>query len=392
MRLECSLSYARCEGCFCRERRNRRSAHRTREHLLMPRQRTSTCSKCGSTKIIMSNRASRCVPCHNRSARERYEQSEVRRANLRRSHLRRRYGASLEDLERILDEQGGCCAICRQPWRACVPAKRARYESTFFQHLCIDHDHRNGNVRGLLCNACNAAIGFFEEDVARLASAARYLRRHDAAVSSRTSISRESDTLVTPTPREFAPDRTDVTTWPNCSIPNPTAGRREAPWSSSRWARFGLAEGGETGEHCSRPRRPNAQDPVSHRHRRFDRQGHHALRRAPPPRRRPVTGRPEAARRPDASPLKQGCRRSPLGQTLDGTQQCPLSHASAVNGRGVFSCRSKRAHECREADQATQTSPSSKAPRSRSFATRTGSSRRAASCGRWARTAPRCCG
>jgi hypothetical protein len=77
-----------------------------------------------------------------------------------------------------LDEQGGCCAICRQPWRACAPAKRARYESTFFQHLCIDHDHRNGNVRGLLCNACNAAIGFFEEDEQRFAEAVSYLRRH----------------------------------------------------------------------------------------------------------------------------------------------------------------------------------------------------------------------
>jgi hypothetical protein len=48
----------------------------------------------------------------------------------------------------------------------------------FLQHLCVDHDHANGNVRGLLCNACNTAIGLFEEDVERFATAAAYLTHH----------------------------------------------------------------------------------------------------------------------------------------------------------------------------------------------------------------------
>jgi hypothetical protein len=61
-----------------------------------------------------------------------------------------------------------------------VPQKRVRYEAMFLHYLCIDHDHRTGKIRGLLCNACNAGIGFFEEDVARFAEAVRYLRRHGA--------------------------------------------------------------------------------------------------------------------------------------------------------------------------------------------------------------------
>jgi recombination endonuclease VII len=168
---------------FRGEPRNHRVVLRASELLFMPRQRTPNCSKCGSAKIIMSNGASRCIPCHRRWGREYYRRSELRRAKSRRSYVLRRYGVEIDDLERMLHEQGGCCAICRRPWPKCVRAKRTHYETMFFQHLCVDHDHRNGKIRGLLCNACNAGIGFFEEDVTRFAEAVRYLRRHGGGLS-----------------------------------------------------------------------------------------------------------------------------------------------------------------------------------------------------------------
>lgn len=89
----------------------------------------------------------------------------------------RRYGVSIEELEQLLIKQQDRCAICKRRWQECVPAKRVRYEKTFLQHLCIDHDHVGGNVRGLLCNACNTAIGLFGEDAQRLESAIDYLRQ-----------------------------------------------------------------------------------------------------------------------------------------------------------------------------------------------------------------------
>ena len=39
----------------------------------------------------------------------------------------------------------------------------------------IDHDHQTGIVRALLCRQCNAALGQFAEDVARIRGAADYL-------------------------------------------------------------------------------------------------------------------------------------------------------------------------------------------------------------------------
>ena len=68
----------------------------------------------------------------------------------------------------MLEDQGGVCAICKGP-------PNGRYDK-----YVIDHDHRTGNVRGLLCNNCNAAIGFLRDDVELVDAAARYLREHKA--------------------------------------------------------------------------------------------------------------------------------------------------------------------------------------------------------------------
>jgi hypothetical protein len=95
----------------------------------------------------------------------------------RQQHPQRRYGTSIEKLEKLLADQCESCAICHRHWRECVPAKKSRYDMIFLQRLCVDHDHKTGRVRGLLCNACNTAIGLFEEDVARFREAAAYIDR-----------------------------------------------------------------------------------------------------------------------------------------------------------------------------------------------------------------------
>jgi len=42
--------------------------------------------------------------------------------------------------------------------------------------LVVDHDHSTGKFRGLLCNPCNKALGFFRDNPEVLESAARYIR------------------------------------------------------------------------------------------------------------------------------------------------------------------------------------------------------------------------
>lgn len=85
--------------------------------------------------------------------------------NERAKYLQRLYGLSKDDYASMLLRQGGVCAICgRSP-----EVQRRR--------LGVDHDHRTGQIRGLLCSACNAGIAGLREDPELFAAALRYLGR-----------------------------------------------------------------------------------------------------------------------------------------------------------------------------------------------------------------------
>jgi hypothetical protein len=68
--------------------------------------------------------------------------------------LRRKYGITSADFDAILKRQRAACAICR-----CGEVARGRDGK---KRLKVDHDHATGRVRGLLCNACNTALGHLE--------------------------------------------------------------------------------------------------------------------------------------------------------------------------------------------------------------------------------------
>jgi len=82
----------------------------------------------------------------------------------------RRHGRTSEEYQAFLDKQNGQCAICgvREGHRSCR-GRECR--------LAIDHDHRTGMVRGLLCNNCNRGLGRFKDSVDLLEAAIRYLKR-----------------------------------------------------------------------------------------------------------------------------------------------------------------------------------------------------------------------
>lgn len=83
------------------------------------------------------------------------------------------YGLSREDFERMVAEQGGCCAICgeRPDPEAELPRQRV---------LHIDHDHATGAVRQLLCWKCNCGLGNFGDDIDKMTAALAYLVKHRA--------------------------------------------------------------------------------------------------------------------------------------------------------------------------------------------------------------------
>jgi len=106
-----------------------------------------------------------CRKCYGRMCyRDRYGESIRARTNA--NHLKNdlaRFGMTLNEYEIMLAEQLGRCAICL-----------AKPEG---RRLDLDHDPKTMRARGLLCNACNQAIGLFSHDVGLLARAQWYLNR-----------------------------------------------------------------------------------------------------------------------------------------------------------------------------------------------------------------------
>jgi len=89
---------------------------------------------------------------------------EENRYNLRLTNRVKRYSLTKPELQEMLVKQQGCCAICDSPF--------------FSDKFRIDHDHQTGQVRGLLCVACNTALGLLDDNPGTAKRAMEYLSDH----------------------------------------------------------------------------------------------------------------------------------------------------------------------------------------------------------------------
>lgn len=93
--------------------------------------------------------------------------SDVRCRRCAKSYnMKRIYGITIDEYDKMFEEQNGVCAIC----------STFEVENTRGR-LCIDHDHRDGRVRGLLCIGCNTAIGSLKDDINLFLEAIKYLQK-----------------------------------------------------------------------------------------------------------------------------------------------------------------------------------------------------------------------
>lgn len=87
------------------------------------------------------------------------------------SSLKRRYGITSSDYAKMLISQSGCCDCCGRQF---IGAKYKRGPH-------VDHDHKTGKVRSLLCHHCNVAVGWVEGNSERLSQAFQYVERHSSS-------------------------------------------------------------------------------------------------------------------------------------------------------------------------------------------------------------------
>lgn len=165
---------------------------------------TRTCNRCGNEKELTGfplqkgckfGRKPVCKTCQNKLRREKYatdpDSADKKRKNARkwiannpdnkkerrkRFHDKHReeenkenrerrlktvYGITAQDYDDMLKKQGGKC-ICGKDNGSI--------------RLHIDHDHRTGKIRGLLCYRCNHAIGLAQDNPETFEILAQYLR------------------------------------------------------------------------------------------------------------------------------------------------------------------------------------------------------------------------
>lgn len=136
------------------------------------------CRRCRKSKPLSEfvrwhkskdGRAHWCRSCCSDWRREDMANDPVgRRMKRRRAYLRKVYGISIETFDAILSTQGNSCAICR--------TELHHDTMRSLKHVCVDHDHVTGAVRGILCRNCNSGIGQLRDDLRVVEAAARYLR------------------------------------------------------------------------------------------------------------------------------------------------------------------------------------------------------------------------
>ena len=99
--------------------------------------------------------------------KNRTNESKAKRADKQiELHLKKTYGITVTEYNKMLDEQEGKCFICQV------------HQNTMIKRLAVDHCHETGKVRALLCSACNTSLGLLEEDEKRINNMLNYLKLH----------------------------------------------------------------------------------------------------------------------------------------------------------------------------------------------------------------------
>lgn len=103
-------------------------------------------SKSNFSKVGYDNRCKTCLSIINKNQK-----------------LKKEYNLTLEQFTNILNSQENCCAICK---------------IKFIENMkmCVDHNHKENFVRGILCDNCNRGIGLLKDNLQTLYSAVKYLK------------------------------------------------------------------------------------------------------------------------------------------------------------------------------------------------------------------------
>ena len=111
-----------------------------------------------------------CRACNNKKFKKySIDNPEKCKRTYRNSKLKKLYGLTFEDQEGMLKNQNYKCAICGKEIFLFGSSKKLTAH--------VDHDHKTGKIRGLLCQECNSGLGKFMDNTDYLLSVS-YLKKN----------------------------------------------------------------------------------------------------------------------------------------------------------------------------------------------------------------------
>lgn len=127
--------------------------------------RAAYCLSCSSTLTDRQKTAivTKLWRAHNKEKHDKQHKSHS---------LQKTYGISIDNYNEMLRAQNSVCAVCAEP--STIMRKDGRIHG-----LCVDHNHKTGMIRGLLCHTCNTLLGHIESNPKRVKLLESYLESHD---------------------------------------------------------------------------------------------------------------------------------------------------------------------------------------------------------------------
>ena len=128
------------------------------------------CTKCGVSKSIkeFATDKSKCDGLYSScdDCRGKLYKKPIYKSIRRKAHLKRAFGLTPDEYNIMVKKQNGRCAICN-----------GKNKNNW--NLAIDHDHKTGKIRQLLCASCNVILGTAYDDINILKAAIKYLQKHN---------------------------------------------------------------------------------------------------------------------------------------------------------------------------------------------------------------------
>ena len=98
-----------------------------------------------------------------------YRDRPGNKEKVQKQHLKRKYDLTQEEYDKMLEQQNNKCVICGD-----YETNKRKGE---IQSLSVDHCHKTGKIRGLLCNNCNLTLGYSKEDIYRLNKCIEFIKK-----------------------------------------------------------------------------------------------------------------------------------------------------------------------------------------------------------------------